>query len=111
MIHKLLFFILFSVSIISAENIYERNCIPCHRDLPTSLQQMFKEYLLVYSGEQNVKAGIKHYLKYPNRSISVMSELFINNFGIKKKSTLTPEELDEAVNIYWEKFKVFNKLK
>jgi len=67
--------------------------------------------LEIYSGEQNVKAGIKHYLKYPNRSISVMSELFINNFGIKKKSTLTPEELDEAVNIYWEKFKVFNKLK
>ncbi len=111
MIHKLFFLILFSVSILSAENIYERNCIPCHKDLPTSLQQMFKEYLLVYSGEQNVKAGIKHYLKYPNRSISVMSELFINNFGIKKKSTLTPEELDEAVNIYWEKFKVFNKLK
>jgi len=111
MIHKLLFLILFSVSVIFAENIYERNCIPCHRDLPTSLQQMFKEYLLVYSGEQNVKAGIKHYLKYPNRSISVMSELFISNFGIKKKSTLTPEELDEAVNIYWEKFKVFNKLK
>jgi hypothetical protein len=94
-----------------AENIYERNCMPCHQDLPTSLQQMFKEYLLVYSGEQNVKAGIKHYLKYPNKSISVMSELFIDNFGIKKESTLTPEELDEAVNIYWEKFKVFNKLK
>jgi len=99
------------ISALSAENIYERNCIPCHKHLPTSLQQMFKEYLLVYSGEQNVKAGIKHYLKYPNRSISVMSELFIDNFGIKKKTMLSPEELDEAVNIYWEKFKVFNKLK
>jgi hypothetical protein len=106
-----LLFLLLQSQTIKAENIYERNCMPCHQGLPTSLQQMFKEYLLVYSGEQNVKAGIKHYLKYPNKSISVMSELFIDNFGIKKKSALTPEELDEAVNIYWEKFKVFNKLK
>jgi len=102
---------LFLLTFLAAEDIYERNCIPCHKNLPTSLQQMFKEYLLVYSGEQNVKAGIKHYLKYPNRSISVMSELFIDNFGIKKKTMLSPKELDEAVDIYWEKFKVFNKLK
>jgi len=110
-LNKLLFSIILSVSILSAQNVYERNCIPCHRNLPTSLQQMFKEYLLVYSGEQNVKAGIKHYLKYPSRSISVMSELFIESFGIKKKTLLSPEELDEAVDIYWDKFKVFNKLK
>jgi len=100
-----------SLYVVSAEDIYERQCIPCHQDLPTSLQQMFKEYLLVYSGEQNVKAGIKHYLKYPNRSISVMSTLFLDTFGIKRRSMLSPQELDEAVNIYWEKFKVFNKLK
>ncbi len=100
-----------TMNVLSAENVYERNCVPCHKDLPTSLQQMFKGYLLVYSGEQNVKAGIKHYLKYPNKSITVMSDLFIENFGIKKKTTLSPEELNEAVDIYWEKFKVFNKLK
>jgi hypothetical protein len=111
MMKKTVFLFLLLVQLMTAADIYERNCIPCHQNLPTSLQQMFKEYLLVYSGEQNVKAGIKHYLKYPNRSISVMSELFIDNFGIKKKSRLSPEELDEAVNIYWEKFKVFNKLK
>ena len=40
-----------------------------------------------------------------------MSELFIESFGIKKKTLLSPEELDEAVDIYWDKFKVFNKLK
>jgi len=100
-----------SLHVVSAEDIYERQCMPCHQNLPTSLQQMFKEYLLVYSGEQNVKAGIKHYLKYPNRSISVMSTLFLDTFGVKRRSTLSPKELDEAVNIYWEKFKVFNKLK
>ena len=109
--HKVIVVMTLFVGILSAENVYERNCIPCHKELPTSLQQMFKEYLLVYSGEQNVKAGIKHYLRYPNRSISVMSDLFIETFGVKKKTTLSPKELDKAVDIYWEKFKVFDKLK
>jgi hypothetical protein len=93
------------------ENVYERNCIPCHKELPTSLGQMFKEYLLIYSSEKFVKAGLKHYLRNPSKSISVMSDLFIDTYGIKNKTLLSPEELDEAIDIYWEKFKVFNKLK
>jgi hypothetical protein len=92
-------------------NVYERNCIPCHKDLPTSLGQMFKEYLLIYSSEKFVKAGLKHYLRNPSKSISVMSDLFIDTYGIKNKTLLSPEELDEAIDIYWEKFKIFDKLK
>ncbi len=65
----------------------------------------------MYSGEENVKAGLKHYLRYPSKSITVMSELFIDSYGIKKKSKLNKRELDEAINIYWDKFKVFDKLK
>ena len=94
-----------------SENVYERNCVECHKVLPTTLQQMFKEYLQMYSGEENVKAGLKHYLHYPSKSISVMSELFIDTYGIKKKSRLNKKELDEAIDIYWDKFKVFGKLK
>ena len=98
-------------STLFSETIYEKNCIPCHKDLPTSLGEMFKGYLLVYSSEKFVKAGIKHYLRNPSRSISVMSNLFLDTYGIKEKTTLSPKELDEAIDIYWEKFKVFNKLK
>ncbi len=94
-----------------AEDAYERNCVECHKDLPTSLQRMFMNYLLVYGGEKNMKAGLKHYLQYPSKHISVMSDLFIDNYGIKKKTTLTSDELDEVLDIYWEKFKVFDKLK
>ncbi|MCF6206579.1 MAG: hypothetical protein L3J47_06785 [Sulfurovum sp.] len=94
-----------------ASDIFERKCVPCHKDLPTSLEQMFKEYLLIYSSEKFVKAGLKHYLRNPSKSISVMSDLFIDTYGIKDKTTLSPEELDEAIDIYWEKFKVFDKLK
>lgn len=94
-----------------AQDVFERNCIPCHQALPATLQEMFKHYLLVYSGENNVKAGITHYLRYPSAHISVMSKLFIDNYGIKSKTLLSPNELTQAVNSYWERYKVIGKLK
>jgi len=110
MVRKL--FLIFSLCIvIFAEDAFERNCVACHQELPATLQEMFKHYLLVYSSENNVKAGIKHYLKYPSKDISVMSDLFIDTYGVKAKSTLSQKELDEAIDIYWEKYKVFNKLR
>ena len=93
------------------ENIYEKECVSCHAELPMSLQRMFMRYLLVYGGEKNMKAGLKHYLKYPIKDITMMSDLFIDGYGIKKKTTLTDTQLDEAIDIYWEKFKVFDRLK
>ena len=96
---------------LASADAYERNCVECHKELPTSLQRMFMRYLLVYGGEINVKAGLKHYLKYPIKEISVMSDLFIDNYGIKKKTTLSDREIDKALEIYWEKFKVLDKLK
>ncbi len=94
-----------------AEDIYERNCIPCHKKLPTSLSQMFMKYLESYSGEKNVKTIMKFYLKSPMVNLSVMSDLFIDSYGIKKPTKLNDKELDKAIDIYWEKFKVFDKLK
>ncbi len=110
MVKKIVLFFVLTSGLFS-QNVYERNCVECHKGLPTTLQQMFKEYLQMYSGEENVKAGLKHYLHYPSKSISVMSELFIDTYGIKKKSRLNKKELDEAIDIYWDKFKVFGKLK
>ena len=110
MVKKVLLSLLLTSSLMS-EDIYERKCVPCHQELPTSLQQMFMSYLSVYSGEKNVKAVLKYYLQYPSKGMSVMSDLFIDSYGIKDKSTLSKEELNKAVNLYWEKFKVFNKLK
>jgi len=110
MVRKTVLFLMLTLSLVS-QNVYERKCVPCHKELPTSLQQMFMSYLSLYSGEKNVKAVLKYYLKYPSKSMSVMSDLFIDSYGIKEKSMLSNEELNEAVDIYWEKFKVFDKLK
>ena len=110
MVKSIIIFFLLNINVFS-QNIYERNCVGCHKELPTSLQRMFMNYLLVYGGEKNMKAGLKHYLEYPSKHISVMSNLFIDNYGIKEKTTLSSDEIEEALNIYWDKFKVFNKLK
>jgi len=110
MVKNIIVFVFLSNALFS-QNIYERNCVGCHKELPTSLQRMFMNYLLVYGGEKNMKAGLKHYLEYPSKHISVMSDLFIDNYGIKVKSTLSSDEMDDALEIYWNKFKVFNKLK
>ena len=85
-----------------ADNVYERKCVVCHEKLPVSLQSMFMKYLLVYGGEKNFKAGLKHYLKYPSKHISVMSKLYIDNYKIKNNTDLSDEILIEAIDIYWE---------
>jgi len=110
MVRKTLW-VLLILNTLNAENVFERNCVTCHQELPATLQEMFKRYLLIYSSETNVKAGIKHYLRYPSKDISAMSDLFVDTYGIKEKTKLSPRELNEAVNIYWEKYKVFGKLK
>ena len=92
-------------------DIYTRNCIPCHEYLPSSLERMFMSYLKVYSGEFTVKESLKAYLRQPDPDVSVMSKLFRDRFGIKYETDLSDEELDEAVNIYWEKYDVRKKLK
>lgn len=99
------------ISNIYSKDIYERNCVPCHEELPTSLQKMFMRYLLVYGTEENMKIGIKHYLKHPSKDISMMFDIFIESYGIKKRTSLTQKELDKAIDIYWDKFKVFGKLR
>jgi hypothetical protein len=109
MVKKMLLYVVLSVGIF-ADNAYERHCVSCHRDLPTSLQGMFKNYLLVYSGEQTVKAALRHYMRYPSRHISVMSDLFISTYGVKDRLHISDKELKEAIDIYWEKYKVFGKL-
>ena len=97
--------------VLIGQDAYERECVPCHRELPMTLQRMFMNYLLVYSGEKNTKVALKHFLRYPRKDTSVMSDLFLKNFAIKEPMMISEEVLDEAINIYWEKYKVIGKLK
>ena len=94
-----------------ADRIYERNCIPCHRYAPASLEKLFMVYLKTYSGELSLKGALKAFLKNPTESDSLMNDTFIENFSVKDKTTLTDKELDEAIDTYWELYDVRKKLK
>ena len=110
MVKRVLLIFLFVSSCLSA-NIYETNCIKCHKKLPVSIDKYFYRYLLTYSSENNVKTAMINYLKKPSKNDTVMPNAFISRFGIKKETTLKESELIEAIDFYWEKYKVIGKLK
>ena len=92
-------------------DLYERNCVPCHEDMAVKIDKFFYRYLLKYSSEKEVKHAMSAYLKNPKAENSILVDGLINRFGVKKKTTLNDAELQEALTIYWEKYKVFDKLK
>lgn len=92
-------------------DVYEKNCVSCHKQIPVGIDKYFYRYLLKYSSENNLKKAMLEYMQAPSKESSVMPEAFISRFGIKKKSSLDKDELQEAIDIYWDKYKVFGKLK
>lgn len=93
------------------ENIYESNCVKCHSKLPVTIDKYFYRYLLKYSSEKDVKKAMFDYMKNPTVEKTIMAESFITRFGIKKKTNLSDDKLMEAIDIYWNEYKVFDKLK
>lgn len=111
---KIILIIFLSLSFLNAaktKTVYEKNCIKCHKRLPVSIDKYFYRYVLKYSSEMNVKKSMFAYLKKPNKKMTIMPEAFIKRFGVKRKSKLSDKKLNEALDIYWEKYKVFGKLK
>lgn len=108
---KLILILFITLSSLNAKNIYEENCVSCHNNIPVSIDKYFYRYLLKYSSESRVKKEMFWYLKEPLKKFTIMPDAFISRFGIKKPTTLSEEELKKAIDIYWEKYKVFGKLK
>lgn len=91
--------------------VYTQNCLPCHKDMAVKIDKFFYRYLLKYSSEAEVKRAMIHYLQHPKAETSILTDGLINRFGVKKKTSLNEEELKEAIDTYWETYKVFDKLK
>ena len=111
MVKQLLVILFIFYTTASLASVYKNNCIKCHKDLPVSIDKYFYRYLLKHSSEKNVKQAIKEFLLNPTKEKTIMPEAFINRFGIKNKSKLTTKQLNQALNEYWEIYKVFGKLK
>lgn len=105
------FFILSIVSIFLCANIYEKNCVNCHKIYGPDLRKLFFDYLLVYSSEKRVKKAIFNFLKNPNPDRSIMDKEYIKKYGVKQKSRLSDKKLKKAIDIYWDKYKVIGKIK
>ena len=93
------------------DSIYETNCLKCHSKLPVAIDKYFYRYLLKYSSEKDVKKAMFDYMKNPTIEKTIMAESFITRFGIKKKTNLSDDKLMKALDIYWDEYKIFNKLK
>uniref|UniRef100_UPI004047098A hypothetical protein n=1 Tax=Aliarcobacter sp. TaxID=2321116 RepID=UPI004047098A len=106
-----IFLILNSLTAKEKRDIYEINCVKCHSTLPVTIDKYFYRYLLKYSSEISVKNAMFDYMKNPTKDKTIMPESFITRFGIKKKSRLRDDELKDAIDVYWEEYKVFGKLK
>ncbi|WP_067172875.1 hypothetical protein [Sulfurospirillum sp. UCH001] len=111
MVKIALYCILLTSFIYAKTGVYEKNCIPCHEDMAVKIDKFFYRYLLKYSSEVEVKNAMKSYLKNPKAENSILVDGLINRFGVKKKTTLNDEQLQEALDTYWEQYQVFDKLK
>ncbi len=108
---KKVFLILILIININSYDIFDKECVYCHKMLMVSLKDSFFKYLLRYSSEENVKLVMYYYLKNPTVNLSVMPKEYIQIFGIKQKSDLNETQLKKAIDIYWNRYKVFGKLK
>ena len=94
----------------TGDEIYKNNCLSCHEKLSFELEKIFFRYLLKYSDEVSVKSALLDFLEHPNKDTSVMPKSYIKSFGLKQKSTLSRKALEEAIDKYWEKYRIFGKL-
>ena len=93
-----------------AEDVFDRECVACHVREKVSLRKTFMNALLIYSGEENMKAGLKYFLRHPRRDSSVMGEEFLEQYGLKEPLTIDEATLDQALDIYWKRYTVQGKL-
>lgn len=113
MVRFLLIFSLFTMFLFAKDEktIYETNCVKCHNRLPVTIDKYFYRYLLEYSSERAVKKAMFDFLKNPNKETTIMPDSFIKRFGVKKKTKLSDEDLNKALDLYWKEYKVSGKLK
>jgi hypothetical protein len=92
------------------DDVFERECVACHVREKVSLRKTFMNALLIYSGEENMKAGLKYFLRHPRRDSSVMGEVFLDAHGIKDPLKLDDAILDQALDTYWKRYTLQGKL-
>ena len=106
---------LFSVQAAAADKegykIYRDNCVACHHKLPVSLESFFFNYLLKYSSERRVKKALRDFITHPTAKKALASEEVIKRYGLMPPTTLNDTDLRKVIDVYWDTYKVFGKIK
>ncbi|BCD67723.1 hypothetical protein [Nitratiruptor sp. YY09-18] len=102
MVKKLLLAFVF-VELVMGANIFDRSCIPCHMRKRAPLKPIFFDYLLYYSSERAVKNAMVQNLLHPDKAHIIEKRLYRHRFREKT--------LRKALDIYWDRYKIFGKIK
>jgi len=111
MLKKILLLALITLSSIEASNVYQNECVPCHKYQPATLEKMFMLYLKTYSVELSFKVSLKEFLKHPTEEKSLIGNEFIERFSVKAATDLNDTQLNEAINTYWDLYNPKDNLK
>lgn len=107
MVKSISIFLIISTLLVGSE--FEKNCLTCHGD-DFKFNIIMKKYTLKYSSKKRIKRAIFEYLKNPSYEKSILPSDYIKKFGIKEKSPLEDKELNEMIDIYYDKFNLQSKL-
>ncbi|MBN2826337.1 MAG: hypothetical protein JXQ76_13485 [Campylobacterales bacterium] len=94
------FNLLAALSILASANSYEANCKSCHT-MEQQLNIFMHRYTLKYSSPKRIKQALFTYMKNPQATNSIMPMGFLNRWGVKKPSSLSDQELQEAIEEYY----------
>ncbi|MGM0534113.1 MAG: hypothetical protein ACQERK_06425, partial [Campylobacterota bacterium] len=108
---KIITALLLCMTLMQGQDVFEKNCMECHKQMEVGIDKLFYRYLLHFSSKEGVQTALAYYLQNPSRQSSMMPEAFLNRYGVKEKTDLTPKQLQKALDSYWERYKVFGRLK
>lgn len=103
---KVIYIFIFITTLLSSNELLNKNCLNCHKkeQLPTNL--IYKRYLMKYSTKDRIFKALYHYLKKPNINDSIMPKAFFLKYPIKNRLKLNDSELKKSIKEFIEEFDI-----
>lgn len=109
-IFSLLIVGLFAETAKPKQNASLEKCLSCHKKEQIPNRLIYRRYLMKYSTKEATLKAIIKYMKDPQKKNSVMPPPFFIKFGMKKRSDMCAEDLEEGVRAFIEKLDMKKRL-
>ena len=100
------FLLLVIIQFVFAKNIFDTNCLSCHRS--KELKLFMIKYTLKYSSEKKITKQLFNFLRAPSSNKSIMPYEYIKQHGFKNESKLSNTKLKQAIKLYFKKYNLKN---